>query len=108
MYLGGKIGAMNCPMSWVTRENVLVPTAAPQMTPNQPYSIEHESVSEEMVQHNYHEQTLYAMYNASVNDFLDTALRGTQSHATITTFKYRRDVRGAYLALKSQFCGPTL
>ena len=34
VYLGGKIGAMNCPMNWVTRENVLAPAASPPMAHN--------------------------------------------------------------------------
>ena len=29
VYLGGNIGANNCPMCWVTRENVLVTAASP-------------------------------------------------------------------------------
>ena len=84
---------MNCPMSWVTRENVLVPAAAPPMAPNQLYSIEHGSVSEEMVQRYSHGNNLYATYNSEVYDLLDTALRGTKYHANISPFKHRRDVR---------------
>ena len=106
--LGCKIKAMNCPMIWVTRQNVLAPAAAPPMAHNQPYSIGHVSVSEEMVQRYFHRHTLYATENASVYDLLDTALRGTKYHATIATVKRRRDVRGAYLALNEQFCGPAL
>ena len=39
VYFGGKIGAINCPMRRVTRENVLVPAYAPPMTHKQLYSI---------------------------------------------------------------------
>ena len=61
-----------------------------------------------MVQYYSHVHTLYATENAAVYDVLDTALRDTNYHATITPFKRRRDGRGAYLALEAQFCGPTL
>ena len=108
VYLGGNIGAMNCLMSWVTRENVLAPAAAPPMSHNQTYSIEHESVSEEMVQRYSHVHNMYETYNAAVYDLLDTDLCGTKYHATIAPFKRRRDGRGAYLALKAKFCGPAL
>ena len=108
MYLGSKIGAMNFPMSWVTRSNAIVLASDPAMAPNQPYSIEHGSVSQEMIQRYSHSRTLYATYNATVYDELDTALRGTKYHATIAPLKRRRDGRGAYLALTAQFFGPAL
>ena len=78
------------------------------MAPNQPYSIGHGLVSEVMVHRYSHEHTLYATENAAVYDFLDTALRGTKYHSTIAPFRCRRYGRGAYLALKTQFCGPDL
>ena len=95
-------------MSWVTRDNALAPADAPPMAHNQLYSIKHGSVSEEMFQCHPHVNTLYATDNDAVYDFLDTDLRGTKYHATIAPFKCRRDVRGAYLPLKAQFCGPDL
>ena len=106
MYLGGKIGDINFPMSWGTRENVLAPESAPPMVHKQPYSIKHELVSEDMVQRHSHGHTLYATDNAAVYDLLDTDLIGTKYHTTITPFKRRRGVRGVYPALKAQFCGP--
>ena len=87
---------------------MLVPAAASPMAPNQPYSIEHGSVSEEMVQRYYHGNTLYATDNAAVCYLLDTFLRGTKYHANIASFKRIRGGRGSYLALKAQFCVPTL
>ena len=50
VYLAGNIGGMNCPMSLLTRDNMLALEAAPQMAHKQPYSIKHGSVCEEMVQ----------------------------------------------------------
>ena len=40
-YLVGKIGAMNCPISWETRENMLSPAASSPIAHNQTYPIEH-------------------------------------------------------------------
>ena len=68
VHLGSKDGAMNCPMSWVTRANAIVSVAAPAMAPNQPYSIEHGPVSQEMIQRYSHSHTLYATENATVYD----------------------------------------
>ena len=109
VYLGGKIGAMNFPMSWATRENVLdTTTPSPPMAHNQLYYTEHGSVSEEMVQHYSHGHNIYTTDNAAVYDLLDTALRDTKYHANIAPFKRIRDGRGSYLALNAQFCGPDL
>ena len=108
MYLGGKIGAMNFPMSSVTRENVLSHTSARPMAHNQPFSIKHGSVSEEMAQRYSRGNNLYATDNAAVYDLLGTDLCGTKYHATIVPFKRRRDGRGDFLALKAQFCGSAL
>ena len=102
VYLGGIIGAINCPMSLVTRENMLATVADPPMAHNHLYSTEHGSVSEQMVQRYSHEHTLYLTDNATVYDFWDTALHGTKYHANIAPIKSRRDGRGAYLALNLQ------
>ena len=108
VYRGSKIGAMNCPMSLVTRANAIVPAADPEMAPNQPYSIEHGSIIQKMIQSYSHYHTLYATDNTTVYDELDTALRVTKYHATIAPSRRRRDGRGAYLALTAQLCGPAL
>ena len=47
-------------MSWVTRENVLAPAASPSMPHNQPYSIKHGLVSDDMDQSYSHGHILYA------------------------------------------------
>ena len=101
MYLGGNIGAMNCPISWVTRDNVLAPSAPSPIVHKKSYSIKHVLVSEDMVQHYSHGHNLYVTDNTSVYDSLDTALRGTKYHATIEPFKRRRDGRGSHLELQA-------
>ena len=68
----------------MTRADAIVPASAPAMAPNQPYSIEHGSVSQEMIHHYSHSNTLYSMYNATVYDELETALCSTKYHATIS------------------------
>ena len=87
---------------------MLVPAAAPPMAPTQTYYTKNLSVSEEMVKRYYNEHTMYATDNAAFYYFLDTALIGTKYHATIASFKSRRDGRVAYLSLKAHFCGPDL
>ena len=76
------------------------------MEHNQPYYIEHVSVSEDMVKRYSRRHTLYATDNAAAYNFLDTTLRGTKYHANIVPFKRRMDGRGEYLALNAKFCRP--
>ena len=61
-----------------------------------------------MVQRYFHVHNMHATESSGVYDLLDTALRGTKYHATISPFKSRRDGRGASLALKTQFYVPDL
>ena len=80
------------------------------MEHNQPYSTEHGSVTEEMVQRYSHAQTLFATDISAIYDLLDAAKRGTKYHATISPYTRgaRKDGRGGYIATNAQFCGPIL
>ena len=98
------------PSTWVIRENSTVPTNAPEMEHNQPYSTEHGSVMEEMVQRYSHGHTLFATYSSAMYVLFDVATRGTKYHATIAPYKRgaRKNGRGAYIAMNAQFFGPAL
>jgi hypothetical protein len=51
---------------------------------------------------------LYDIDNAQVFDDLDYGTRGTQYASMLSPFKKKKDGRGAYLSLKSQFTGAAL
>jgi hypothetical protein len=62
-------------------------------------------VEEELVARASHAHALYRDDNASVYYFLEEATRGTSYSASIKPFQQRKDGRGAWLALKSQYAG---
>ena len=54
-YAGSFVGQCNCPLSLIYRDHDAVPGAAPALAPDQPFSLEHGSVAEEMVKRFAHE-----------------------------------------------------
>ena len=55
-YASEFIGAANCPLSWIYREEEAVAATPPPQETDQPYSIEHKSVAGEMVHRFSHRQ----------------------------------------------------
>ena len=106
-YADQKIGVQNAPLSNVIRASVAV-GAATALAPNQPHSIVHGSIREELKQRVAHGTALYKDDNAAVYDDLESATRGTKYAASIAPFKRRRDGRGAFFALTAQFAGPAM
>ena len=105
IFVSNYIGQSGCPLSWIYRTSVAVPAVAPGLEMDQPYSAEHGSVSEEMVQRMPHTHPLYRPDNATGYSHLVTATLGTQYASTIAPFKRSKDGRGALFALKAQFAG---
>ena len=105
-YVNEFIGQANCSLKWIFRDSVAVAAAVPALDTDQPYSIEHGSVAEEMVNRLSHTHPHYRVDNATGYAQLVTATPGTQYAATIAPFKRTRNGRGALTALKAQFAGP--
>ena len=104
-YVTEFIGAANCPLSWIYREEVAVAGPVPPLETDQPYSTTHKSVANEMVHRYAHTHPLYRVDNATGYSQLVTATLGTQYSSTIAPFKRARNGRGALEALKAQFAG---
>ena len=75
------------------------------MVANQPYSEEHGSVEEELIARADHTHALFCNDSASVYYFLEEGTRGTHFAASIKPFQRRKDGRGAWISLKSQYAG---
>ena len=80
---------------------------APTQAADQPYSTGHGSVAGEMVARLSHAHPLYRVDNATGFSQLVTATLGTSYASTIAPFKRAKDGRGALVALKAQFAGPS-
>ena len=104
-FVSNYIGQSKCPLSWIYRTTVNVPAIAPNLLADQPFSTEHGSVSEEMVNRMSHAHPLYRPDNATGYAQLVTATLGTQYASTIAPFKRTKDGRAALFALKAQFAG---
>jgi len=99
------VGCRMIPLAYVIRDNEDVPAAAPPLENTQPYSTEHGSLVEEMIARASHTHALYREDNASVYYALEEATRGTSYAASIKPFQRRKDGRGAWMALTSQYAG---
>ena len=104
-YCSEFIGASNCPLTWIYRDEEAVDAPPSAQETNQPYSMEHKSVAGEMVHRLSHDHPLYRVDNATGYSQLVTATHGMQYSSTIAPFKCSRNGRGALLALKAQFAG---
>ena len=107
-YLLQKIGVRNAPLAYVTREVEAVDAPAPPLELNEPHSVEHGSVIQEMVHRLSHTNALFRTDNAAVFDDVELGVRGTKYTASIAPFKRAKDGRGAFLALKAQHCGAAM
>ena len=104
-YAGNFIGQSGCPLTWIYRQDIAVPGAAPPLAVDQPFSEEHGSVAAEMISRMSHTHALYRPDNATGYAQLVTATLGTQYASTIAPFKRAKDGRGALMALQAQFAG---
>ena len=108
IFSGKIVGQRNTPLSYVLRESDVVPAAAPALAPNQPHSIEHGSMEQEMIERMSHNHALFRDDNASVYEFIEVATRGTKYQASIIPFRRTKNGRGAYKALLAQHAGPSV
>ena len=104
-FVSNFIGQSGCPLGWIYRDNDAVPAIAPLLAADQPFSIEHGSVAQELVARMPHAHPLFRPDNATGYAQLVTATLGTQYASTIAPFKRTRNARAALKALKAQFAG---
>ena len=105
-YLSKKIGVRMIPLSYVIRENVIpVPAAAPTLRANLPYSEDHESVRDELVDRATHTHAKYQDDNATVFDALEEATRGTMYASAITNYNRSKNGREAWNTILAQYAG---
>ena len=76
------IGVRDVPLLYVIRDLDIVPPAAP-LTIDQPHSVEHGTVEDELIARTSHSHPLFRNDNGEVFDLFETSLRGTNYSATI-------------------------
>ena len=80
------IGTWTIPLSYVIRETVPVPAAAPPLMTNQPYAEVFGLVKEELIDRATHTHTLYRDDNASLYFYLEETTRSTMYTSSIQLF----------------------
>ena len=104
-FLNRVIGVRTIPLYYVIRAVVEVPPTAPALENNQPHSAEHGSVEAELMARASHKHALFRDDNASVYHYLEEATRTTPYAASIKPYQRKKDGRGAWEALTSQYAG---
>ena len=104
-YLSRAIGNRTIPLSYIIRDVVVVPAAAPPLANNRPYSELHGSVEGELIARASHDHALYSDDNGLVYYALEVATRSTSYAASIKPFQRAKDGRGAYFAIRAQYAG---
>jgi len=99
------VGTRTIPLSYVIRDEVTVPAAAPALMANQPYAEVFGSVEEELMARASHTHALYREDNAALYFFLEEATRSTMYASSIQPFSRRKDGRGAWTAITKQYAG---
>ena len=103
-FLHKVVGVRHIPLSYVIRESAVVGTAPPLMN-HKPYSEQYGSVQGELIARASHGHPLYRDDNEKVYGYLEEATRNTMYCGTLKPHQRRRDGRGAWFALISQFAG---
>ena len=99
------IGVRSIPLAYVIRKDEVVVAICPPLTPDQPYSEEWGSVEDDLINRASHDHGLFRDDNASVYYKLEESTRGTVYADSIKPFQRRKDGRGSFLALASQYAG---
>ena len=86
-FLSKTIGVRTIPLSYVVREEVNVPTTAPELLRGKVYSEKHGSVEGELVARAFHDHPLYKDDNAKVCWHLKEATMSTSYAASIKPYQ---------------------
>ena len=103
-YLSRTIGARTIPLTYVIHEET-IPTPIGPTTPGEPFSLDYESVEEELVARATHAHPLYRADRASVYYALEEATRGTTYASSLKSFQQARNGRSAWFAIMRQYAG---
>ena len=101
VYFSIKLGVRECPLSWITRDDVQRPAVLPPLEAGKPYTEDGGSITADMVQFYEHNHPLYGEDNKAVYAALDEATRGTKYNASVVMHSRGRNGRAAYTQLKS-------
>jgi hypothetical protein len=104
-FLSQTIGVRMIPLSYVTRENEVVPAACPPLRTNKPHSDLFGSVELYLINRASHDDPLFNEDNSKVYFFLEEATRGTQYVASIKPYQRSKDGRGALFSIRNQYAG---
>jgi hypothetical protein len=104
-FLSQVIGVRTIPLSYIIRDEMTPPAAAPILLPNQPHSVMYGSVEAELIARASHAHPLYRDDNGKVYYYLEEATRTTIYAASIKPYQRARDGRGAWFALINQYAG---
>ena len=99
------IGHRMIPLAYVIREHDVVPVVCPDRVINQPYTEEHGSILDDLINRASHTHGLYPKDNAALYFKLEESTRGTPYVDSIKPFQRRKDGRGAFLAMVAQYAG---
>ena len=95
-YLRELLGVSNIALSYVIRENSVVPAPLPALLTNKPWGAPHNNLMDELIAYTPHTGTNYNNDNARVFGILTKALNGTSALASITRHQRTQNGRGAY------------
>ena len=98
-YLKDILGVNGVALSYVIREDADPPNPLPTLRPNKPWSDDHDSVMDDLINFVPHDGPSYEADNASVFRILSNALASTSAMASISKHQRKRDGRKAYLDL---------
>jgi hypothetical protein len=104
-YLHRVIGVRNIPLAYAARIDVIPVGALPALATDQPYSAEHGSIEAELIARASHDHALYRDDNELFYFKLEEAVRTTAYADSIKPFQRRKDGRGAWFALLTQYAG---
>jgi hypothetical protein len=104
-FLHQVIGHRMVPLAYLIRSNEEVENPAPPLAHRRSYSETHGSVEAELIARVSHTHNRFRDDNAKLFAYLEVATRSTQYAASIRPFARRKNGRGAYLALVTQYAG---
>lgn len=104
-FLHQVIGHRMVPLAYLIRPVDEVANPAPPLANRRSYSETHGSVEAELIARVSHTHNRFRDDNAKLFAYLEVATRSTQYAASIRPFARRKNGRGAYLALVTQYAG---
>ena len=102
-HLSKEVGCRGIPLIAYLRKEAIPAAVAPPLVTNRPYSLEHGSVRQELVARATFDDPKSEDDKARILEFLEEVYAGTHVHPTLKAFKKKKDGRGAWMAIVSQY-----